>query len=554
MFRVYRKTVCLLLAVVMTVSPTMGCRQKAAGPEAKGSEAAGKLDLSYVTPGAVFGGFAHPRRVLTAPEMQMLPIEVLSALGKKELGIDPLDVEQVMWIVQPPRGGSPPGAGAVLRFSKAYNLDDLSPSLLRRTVDAELEGKAYRRGAGPMDASIYMPDRRTLIVATDGMLRSMVANRSKPVEGPLSKLLGQRDASQDLLAVLSMEPVRELAAAQLAVAPLPPQFAGVKKLPELLSAVEVKFNLTGDLEMSLVAYARDAQAAKEIEQLVDACFAAAREQFRFQAARLAASDDPVERAMAQYMQRISQGMFEMFRPVRKGDRLELSGGGQQNAHMQMATIGILVALLLPAIQAAREAARRAQSTNNLKLIGLAMHNYHDAYRKFPARAILDEQGKPLLSWRVQILPYIEQQALYKQFKLDEPWDSQHNKKLIPLMPDIYRNPSSAAQPHKTTYLVPVGEGTMFEGTKATSLKHIRDGTSKTIMAVETNDDRAVIWTRPDDWQYDPQQPLSGLGEAHPGGFLALFADGHVQFLPKDISPDILKALLSPAGGEPVGDF
>ena len=97
--------------------------------------------------------------------------------------------------------------------------------------------------------------------------------------------------------------------------------------------------------------------------------------------------------------------------------------------------------LLPAVQSSREAARRAQCVNNLKQIALAMHNYHSANNAFPQTRDLDEKGKPLLSWRVAILPYIEQQELYNKFKLDEPWDSPHNKALLKEMPPIYRCPS-----------------------------------------------------------------------------------------------------------------
>src|SRR4249919_3311122 len=109
----------------------------------------------------------------------------------------------------------------------------------------------------------------------------------------------------------------------------------------------------------------------------------------------------------------------------------------------IAIIAVLIALLLPAVQAAREAARRAQCVNNLKQIGLAMHNYHDVKNGLPPSAIVDKQGKPLLSWRVAILPYIEQQPLYDKFKLDEPWDSPNNKDLIQYMPSIYMCPSRA---------------------------------------------------------------------------------------------------------------
>ena len=84
----------------------------------------------------------------------------------------------------------------------------------------------------------------------------------------------------------------------------------------------------------------------------------------------------------------------------------------------------MAASLLPAVSAARECrSKNAAGANNLKQIGLAMHNFHDSYGGFPAAYSTDKNGKPLLSWRVHILPFVEGQALYRQFKLDEPWDS-----------------------------------------------------------------------------------------------------------------------------------
>ena len=193
-----------------------------------------------------------------------------------------------------------------------------------------------------------------------------------------------------------------------------------------------------------------------------------------------------------------------------------------------ATTGVLVALLLPAVQAAREAARRNQSTNNLKMIGLAMHNYHDVNKHFPAAAIADKNGKPLLSWHVAILPYVEETVLYKQFHLDEPWDSEHNRTLIPLMPSVYANPNLGPTDGKTNYLVPTGEKTLFAGKEGPGMRAILDGTSKTIMLVEADADHLVEWTRPDDLKIDFKQPLAGLSGFRPGVFLALFADGSVR--------------------------
>ncbi|MHC4178404.1 MAG: DUF1559 domain-containing protein [Planctomycetota bacterium] len=201
-----------------------------------------------------------------------------------------------------------------------------------------------------------------------------------------------------------------------------------------------------------------------------------------------------------------------------------------------------VALLLPAVQAAREAARRAQSMNNLKQIALSMHIHHESYGRFPAAYIADKQGKPLLSWRVKILPFIEQQALYEQFHLDEPWDSEHNKKLIPLMPQVYNAAGSNAGPGKTNYLTVRGENTAFPGAKGRRMAEIRDGTSNTIMAVEVSNQKAVIWTKPDDFEYDQQNPAAGLTGLRPGGFNAAFCDGHVRFISQGIDAEILKRL------------
>src|SRR5262249_21734482 len=83
--------------------------------------------------------------------------------------------------------------------------------------------------------------------------------------------------------------------------------------------------------------------------------------------------------------------------------------------------------LITAVAQVRVATRRMQSTNNLKQIALAMHSYHDTMGRFPPAIVRDKEGKPLYSWRVLLLPYLEQQNLYNQFKLDEPWDSEHNR-------------------------------------------------------------------------------------------------------------------------------
>jgi hypothetical protein len=212
----------------------------------------------------------------------------------------------------------------------------------------------------------------------------------------------------------------------------------------------------------------------------------------------------------------------------------------------------LVALLaLPAESIGLHAAR-TQSENNLKEIGLAMHNYYFANKHFPLPASRGPDGKPLLSWRVHLLPFLGRTYLFKQFHLDEPWDSAHNRTLIDKMPSVYRLPISKTEKGRTNYLVPVGNGALFDADKPTEFKDIRDGSSNTIMVVTVDDQHAVIWTKPDDWPFDPKDPANGLGRFFDGGFITAFCDGSVHMLvwpkdPKGITT--LRALFTRAGGE-----
>lgn len=241
----------------------------------------------------------------------------------------------------------------------------------------------------------------------------------------------------------------------------------------------------------------------------------------------------------------------LLKPESNGTRLSMALGDDQDE------IVAFQQLVAPAVRAAREAARRSVRVNNFKQIALAMHNYHDAKKSFPPAASYDAAGKPLLSWRVMILPYIEQQELYNQFHLDEPWDSEHNRTLIPKMPALFADPEmpDLAAAGRTTTLLPVGEGTAFEGREGKSYRDIPDGTSNTILAVEVVAERAVPWTKPEDWEVDLADPLRGVrrpeGEKRGGVFTAAYCDGSVRVIHSNIDPTAFKGLLTIAGDEAV---
>jgi prepilin-type processing-associated H-X9-DG protein len=222
--------------------------------------------------------------------------------------------------------------------------------------------------------------------------------------------------------------------------------------------------------------------------------------------------------------------------------------------MSVLVIPVMLALLLPAVQAAREAARRAQCTNNLKQISLAIHNFESANGKFPPAAKCDANGKPLLSWRVLILPYMDSSGLYEQFHLDEPWDSPHNKPLSDQIPNAYQCPSSMAPPGQTTYEVVVDPSSIFTGEPVgVDLKSVTDGTTNTLMIAEATN--PVPWSKPEDLSLAVGDSIPGIGSKHPGGFNAAMVDGSIRFIKNSpgnpLPPSELKALVTRDGGERV---
>jgi prepilin-type processing-associated H-X9-DG protein len=227
------------------------------------------------------------------------------------------------------------------------------------------------------------------------------------------------------------------------------------------------------------------------------------------------------------------------------------------------------------------AQQRTRSANNLKQIAIAFHDYHDTFGVLPAAAYVDGsapknqqlprlrldtqelakskgevevQGRkvrlPLFSWRVAILPFVEEMNLYRQFHLDEPWDSEHNKKLLAKMPKLYAPVrGKTKEPGMTYYQVFTGKDTPFDGMRALKLSGFRDGTANTFLVVEAAE--PVPWTKPEDLPYQVDKPLPKLGGLFSNGFHAAFADGHVVFVGKKTPEKTLRAVITPSGGEDV---
>jgi Protein of unknown function (DUF1559) len=224
--------------------------------------------------------------------------------------------------------------------------------------------------------------------------------------------------------------------------------------------------------------------------------------------------------------------------------------------------------LIPLCLLVNNAELRTQSSNSLRKIALGLLEYQEKQGHLPAASICDSDGKPLLSWRVAILPFLDENALYSQFNLDEPWDSAWNRGLLKRMPAVYRTPlppGESAQPHTTFYQVFVGPGTAFEPrAKLQTPRDFPDGIRDTILLVEAG--IPVPWTKPEDLNYDPKGPLPPLGIFRlqkgrfpwSGGegsrmFAAALCDGSMRMISDGITEKTLRNAITRNDGELLGN-
>lgn len=404
---------------------------------------------------------------------------------------------------------------------------------------------------------LYFVNERTLAF---GPVHSVHEALTKPAAatGDLAAALRQAHGGKPLVVAVNLARLTEMVPPQ-ALAQIPPPFQALTKAKLATFTIDLEKNGRVDLRL---AYA-NAQQAEDAETAAKAGLLQARTflaKYRDDLTRKVVGDGKagkLEELPEAAASLFGLGMINRVEEFltspplkRDGSALALSLQLPQGGSAVLSMGAISTALLLPAVQKVREAAARTQDANNLKQMALAMHNYHDVNKGFPAAAICDMNGKPLLSWRVAILPYLEQDHLYKQFRLDEPWDSEHNKKLIPLMPPTYAIPAAPSKPGETHYRVFVGGGALFDRDKLVKFPQITDGTSNTIMIVETAE--SVPWTKPEDIVYDAQKPLPKFGGFHAGIYNVALADGSVRAVSHSITEATLRAAITRAGGEVMG--
>ncbi|HUG89865.1 MAG TPA: DUF1559 domain-containing protein [Planctomycetaceae bacterium] len=176
-----------------------------------------------------------------------------------------------------------------------------------------------------------------------------------------------------------------------------------------------------------------------------------------------------------------------------------------------------------------------RSRVKLHKIGLGLHTYHDKHGEFPAAATVPPGGTHLVSWRVVLLPYLGHEQLYREYRMNEAWDSEHNRRLIEKIPDVYVTPTSKPLPKgRTSYVAPVSDVTLFPASGPRGIQDCRDGTANTLLLVEADTKHSVPWTKPEDLTFDEADPFKGLIGHRRNSFVAMFADGATAVIPRPL--------------------
>ena len=401
-------------------------------------------------------------------------------------------------------------------------------------------GKSYTQSrSGPL--SVYEADDRTLAICMGvSTLRTLISGLSRP---PGRQVWADAVAEvDDGLAVVAFE-------TPWIASRMEGDFGNNLILglgrPVFDRAYAYAMGLTLDekLKFDAVALCGDTEGADRVAETIEAVMTLVRN-------GLQNTQADIDRAPPEAADAI-RATYGLFDNLLSGAEVEVDETLVRMHTEADADLAQITQITLPPVRTARTTARRAQSMNNLKQIGLGLFNYVDASENsaFPPPVLYSDNGTPY-SWRVAILPYIEQQPLYEAYHFDEPWDSPANRIVLENMPATYNEPASDNDPTHADYFAFVGPTTLLGMPgEPTMISRIRDGTSNTIAVVGV--ERAIPWTKPEDIPIDPdfQAPLPELRGPYPDLFIALFADGSVRSIKKSIDPNTLKSLITRAGGE-----
>ena len=509
-------------------------------PESK----SGSFDLSHLPAETRLLIACRPAAALARPEFA--PAEPLL----QDLPLPAREIDQLLIFWEgSPEAPEQPGARPIVRAAlgtchpngETAGLEDHAEACHPRRQEATHAGQSYLRSEGGSPRrvmsmmSAYFPDNRTAVCAREDLLRTMIEDRnSPPAQHVWDDAWNQTKKGDVALAIDTRWLRRRLNQGEMKLEMIAP-------LLEKARAYAAGVDLERGVAIDVVATAGSADDVKSITETAQALLTLGRNSLPGLREQHQAGPEPLREG--------HEFLFGTVATLLEKARLEATGSTihlRSDAPVDMARASRILSSFA---QVAQAGARRSQAVNSLKQIGLAFYNYHDVHKHFPPPVLYGgKSGKVPYSWRVAILPFLEGQELYNAYNFDEPWDGPGNRKLLDRMPGVYSYPGAmGTNPSHTVFFVFTGPDTLLGKTDKPSFTDVWDGTSNTLLAVEAR--REIPWTKPEDIPFDPKGPPPELGGFTPDGFNALFGDGSVRYIRKTVKPDVLKALITRAGGE-----
>jgi prepilin-type processing-associated H-X9-DG protein len=518
------------------------------------------IQVSYIPTDAVGVIAIRPAALLSRPDLKPL-VAMLQKdnFGVAEIGNTLDKIEQITAVLLPPAGPRPKApvevtafGGMFIRATEPTDFKQVIARLFPNAVETKTFGLTYFKASRPNSDICYsLLDDRTIVIDREINLQRLLLSGKKSRSKLVTSATWKTAANGHFLAAFDTDWLRgEMRFdGPRGGGPLlnPTMLAPFSPFWEDTDSLTISAAVDKKLRIAIVADCSSVQGAKRVKDTIIAAITLARNTAKGFRKKIRQSRTP-EVPLLLTMINTADELLGNYQLAETGTTVQFSTSTDVNAAM--------LTPLFMAVQSARSAARRAQAMNNLKLIGLAMLNYHVTYNRFPPAMVYgrankdkDKAGKVPHSWRVELLPFLEAVDLYNQYKFGEAWDSESNKKILAKMPSVFRNPNDDPKSTNASYYALVGEGTVFSLKDGVRIRNITDGTSYTLAVVEAK--RSIPWTKPEDIPFDPQKELPKLGGWYKGGYNVLFCDGNVWFLADTFDKTALKWLIQRNDGHPV---
>ncbi|GAB5441403.1 MAG: hypothetical protein Fues2KO_17520 [Fuerstiella sp.] len=552
---------CLVAATLATgflaigLRPQMDSDVNAAEPAAAAATTTAadqRLNLEHVSEDVVMLVALSPADLAAKKELQPMVGFIEQNIKAEQTGMKLNNIQQFLLMVTPrqDRPNGPPAPPVIeVRMADDTDFQPYIQEQLGSTEKYAVEGVEVFCSGNPLDnpnvQAIRVIDGKTLL---QGRPQELIAIKATDVSDNRLPVAIRSIEDQNPSAVFALDVafIRPIVQEQFMRRPNP--FLGmVSPLWQNSDRVVAYAAVDDSASFQIHSWSDDQDAAKKVHDTVSMLIPAAKGMLQGAKASTEQAPEQMKPMLMQGME-MAEGALNTAKVSQDGTKTILS--------MNADSLGLatMTGMLLPAVQQAREAARRTQSKNNLKQIMLAMHNYHAVYGTFPPAVLLGPDGKTKYSWRVAILPFIDQNELYEQYDRNEPWDSDNNKKVLAQIPPSLKHPSDTKESLNASYYVYVGENTGAGNTdgEGNLLRSFRDGTSNTVMVVEAKKD--IPWTKPEDIAYDPEKQPELGGGWHPNGFNAGLADGSVRFISEAIDKGVWRMLIERNDGQVIPQF